>query len=176
MSPTIIDPLSYPGRIIRSVQAEFALGVDIPLPEETVGSLNWLSATPPEVVTKFWEDQLGKPKQRAVSPKGHQRVRGESIPETLRKAGWNIHAISLHQLMPHFGLGGNKWARRLVSGLPTTGVVSQVGVFPHSDKAKPPISTQMIWKSSSKRFQERAARASFGNAFPLWGRRFRRSS
>ena len=48
-------------------------------------------------------------------------------------------------------------------------VISQVGVFPHSEKAKPPISPQMMWKSASKGFQERAARTGFKNALPLWG-------
>ena len=52
---------------------------------------------------------------------------------------------------------------------PDYGVMSQVGVFAHSDKAEPPIPPQMLWANSSKRFHERACRSGFKNALPLWG-------
>ena len=94
---------------------------------------------------------------------------GRFHPRTSQEGRGNIQAVALHQLMSHFDLGWNKWVYRLTFGFPTTGIISQVGVFPHSDKAKPPISPQVMWKSSSKRFQARAARPGFKNALPLWG-------
>ena len=145
-SPAISDPLSYADRIIREAQAEFHLGVDVPLRQETTISLDWLSTTPPDGLSEFGADRLGKSKQLVVPSKGRQSVWGDSIPEPLRMDGRNIQAIALHQLMPHFGLGGGKWVCQLASGFPTTGVVSQVVVFPNSDNAKPPISHQMMWK------------------------------
>ena len=47
LSPAIADPLSYTDRILRATSAEFPLGVDIPLPEDVVNSLDWISPTPP---------------------------------------------------------------------------------------------------------------------------------
>ena len=70
-SPAIIDPLSYPDHIIREVQAESPLGVEIPLRVETIVSLDWLSTAPPEVVAEFWEARLGELNQLVVPSKGH---------------------------------------------------------------------------------------------------------
>ena len=103
------------------------------------------------------------------SSNGHREVWGDSIPEPLRQAGGNIQAAALHQLTDRCNLGGGKWVSQIIFGFPTTGVISQAGVLPRSDKAKPPISPQVLWKSSSKRFQERDARAGFKNAIPSWG-------
>ena len=86
-SPAITDPLSYTDRITRAVSAEFPLGVDIPLPEEVTCSLDWIASAPPEVVAKFWADQLDKLSTLVTDCSGHQGIWNDSIPEPLRKAG-----------------------------------------------------------------------------------------
>ena len=100
---------------------------------------------------------------------GRHEIRNDSIPAPLRQAGVKIQAVAIHQLMSHFNLGWGKWIPQLISGPPTTGVIRQVGVRPHSDKAKPPIPPKMVWGNSSKRFNERACRSGFKNALPLRG-------
>ena len=91
-------------------------------------------------MVKFRADQLGKFPTLVKDSRGPQRIRNDSIPDPLRKAGgWGIQSAALHQLMAKFGLGGDKWIRQAVFGFPTTGIMGQVGVFPHSDKANPQI-------------------------------------
>ena len=145
LSPAITDPFSYSDHIIRAVQSEFPLGAEIPLHEELKTSLDWISTIPPpEVAVKFWGDQLGKLTVLVNLSMGDRQIWNDSIPGPLRQAGGKIQAVALHQLT-HFNLGVDKWISQLIFGFPTTGAMSQVGVFPHSDKAKPPISPQMLW-------------------------------
>ena len=86
-SPAINDPVDYPDHILRAIAAEFPLGVDIPLPEEVTCSLDWIASAPPEVVAKFWADQLDKLSTLVTDCSGHQGIWNDSIPEPLRKAG-----------------------------------------------------------------------------------------
>ena len=77
----------------------------------------WIGFQPtslPEAVIRFRADRLGKWEDLANSAKGPRKVRGDSAPEPLRQAGGKIQAIAIHQLMPHFNLGGGKWVSNLI--------------------------------------------------------------
>ena len=65
-------------------------------------------------------------------------------------------------------MGGGRWITQLIHGFPTCGVISQEGVFPPTQKAKPPIPLSILWGSSKQRFQERSQNSGFKNAEPLW--------
>ena len=71
--------------------------------------------------------------------------------------------------MHHFDLGGDALIRQFVFGFPTTGFLSQSGVFQVPNKAKPPLPDASIWNSSVKRIRERARASGYRNADAMWG-------
>ena len=68
---------------------------------------------------------------------------------------------------PPFFLRGARWVSQLALGFPATGILSQQGVSPASEKANPPISIPSMWKSAGQRFRERSKASGFRNATSL---------
>lgn len=57
---------------------------------------------------------------------------------------------------------------QFIFGFPTTCTLSQEGISPFSERARPPMPPALLWKSSLKRFRERARASGHANAAPLW--------
>ena len=168
VNPDIQDATDYLGHIFKAVKADFPLTQPIAIPSEIKESLEWISTTPKEEVLKFWEGQFARLTRLFEQSASTQAKWDEAIPNELRGGACRIATVPLLALMRHFSLGGDRWVTQLVHGFPTCGIISQEGVFPTTQKSKPPIPLSILWKSSKKRFQERAKNSGFKNAEPLW--------
>ena len=91
-----------------------------------------------------------------------------ATPQAIKGAQSRSQAVAFHQLLHNFGLGGDNWIRQFIFGFPTTGFLSQAGISPASPKAKPPLPTAAIWRSSLKRFRGRSRSSGLRGADALW--------
>ena len=168
ISPEITDARDYLDHIHQAVRADFPLTADIPLPGELTASIDWISEVPTTAATEFWEEQLIALKN-LVSDAASTQVKWDSFrPPELGGAGGGARSVAILSLLRQFNLGGDRWMSQFIFGFPTCGIFSQSGVFPTCDKAKPPVSLSVLWKSSQKRFRERAKASGYKNAVPLW--------
>ena len=78
-------------------------------------------------------------------------------------------SVPLHQLLRHFGLGGDRWVSHFIVGFPTVGSFSQAWVYPLSDKHHAPVPVSAIWRTSANRFEGRVRASGFRIAHELWG-------
>ena len=155
-NPDIQDAINYLDRIGKAAQADFLLTRPISIPSEIHDSLDWIASETKEAVFNFWEDQLDRLTHLGLQADTTQTIWGDAIPPDLMGGACRISTVSLLTMMRHFDLGGEQWITQFVYGFPACGIISQPGVFPHSEKADPPIPLSHVWKSTRGRFQERA--------------------
>ena len=168
VSPLIEDPKDYIDHILRATRAIFPLTVDMPLPEEITESLTFLMYTEHSKIIEFWNDQILRLSELVKDSQPAQEKWNLSIPTEIKGAQKKFKAVAFHQLLDHFSLGGDRWISQFTFGFPTTGVFSQEGVFPNSEKSKGPAPISTIWKTCKKRFRERARASGFKNSKVLW--------
>ena len=167
-SPMIEHSLDYLDHIRQACAKNFPLSADVELPQEINDSLDWLMSTDNETIITFWDEQLAKLEYLVQECHQAQEHWFTATPLAIKGAQSRFQAVAFHQLLHHFGLGGKNWIRQFIFGFPTTGFLSQTGIFPASPKAKPPLPTTAIWRSSLKRFRERSRSSGLRNAEALW--------
>ena len=79
-----------------------------------------------------------------------------------------MKTLSHHFLLCHFELGGSRWIRQFNFGFPTTGVVSQTGVYKPDHTAPDPPSIESIWDGARGRFAKRAHSSGRLHGSELW--------
>ena len=92
-----------------------------------------------------------------------------SVPPALLGAQPRFFSVAFRQLLHHFGLLGDRWIIQFVFCFPTVGSFSQEGVSPLSGKHPAPAPVATIWRSSAKRFRERAMDSGYRRSQELWG-------
>ena len=168
VSPLITDPQNYIDHILKATRAIFPLSADIPIPQEIQDSLEFIMHGDPGAVVKFWDDQLMRLQSLTREAQPLQERWNDLIPPEIRGAQKKFKSVAFHQLLCHLSLGGDRWISQFIFGFPTTGVLSQEGIFPPSDMPKGPAPISSIWKTSVRRFKERARASGFKNAQVLW--------
>ena len=159
---------SYLDHIAQAVLQDSPLGASIPLPPEVMASVGWISTTDPLTARSFWSDQLVSLRRLVQDASFTQEQWFSSIPFELRGAQSRFCSVAFHQLLRHFDLGGDRWVSQFIFGFPTVGSFSQEGVFPLSEKHPSPSPVSSIWRSSVKRFKERARSSGYRFSQELW--------
>ena len=130
-------------------------------------SLAWATSADTDAIATSRGAQIGRSSSLVRGCLPTQEQWFNSTPESIRGEQARFQAVAYHQLMRHFDLGGADWVRQFIFGFPTTGILSQPGVFPASNTAKPPLPVSAIWNSSVKRFNVRDS--GYRNIDALWG-------
>ena len=138
------------------------------LPPEITESLERPISTDPSVITQFWDDQLLRLKKLVQDAQPYQDSWNLQAPTAIQGAHPLFKSVASHQLLINFPLGGDRWMLQYIFGFPTTGVLSQAGVFPFFEQARPPMPTALLWKYPIRSFRERARASGHTNADPLW--------
>ena len=159
------SPLEH---ISLALKQDFPLSAPIPLPTEAVASIDWISTTPPEEALAFWHEQRASLARLVRDAAPTQEAWFAAIPPELVGAQNHFCSVAFHQLLSHFGMGGDKWIAQFIFGFPTVGSFSQEGVFPLSDKHPAPAPVSTIWKSSVKRFAGRSRASGYRFSQELW--------
>ena len=166
--PSILESKDYLDHIRQAMEMEFPLTADIEIPPEIDTSLNWLATTDPSIVINFWDIQLVKLKKLVAAAASSQSKWNDLIPREIRGAQKKFKSVAFHQLLSHLNLGGDKWIGQFIFGFPTTGILSQEGVFPHNAKNTIPAQISSLWRTSADRFRQRSRASGFRNAEALW--------
>ena len=153
-----------------ALKAPFFLALHTPLPSSLSKAISFVSECAPELVTSFWEKQLGELTKLASDASDTNESWKKLIPTEIRPAAGKLNLPALMSLMDQFGLGGSNWLQQFLFGFKLTGVLSQRFAFPSAEKAgnSPILSPEELVKNSSTRFTERAAKSGFKNGSELW--------
>ena len=167
-TPPAFAAESYLDHIDQALKQDFPLSSPIPLPPEVIASLDWISTTDPKAVMAFWREQLSSLTRLVTAAAPIQASWASSVPTELLGAQPRFCSVAFHQLLHHFGLGGDRWISQFIFGFPTVGSFSQEGVFPLSEKHPAPAPVATLWRSSVKRFMERSRASGFRFSQELW--------
>ena len=158
VTPEILGESSYTDHVTQALSTEFPLTKEIPIPTEILSSAEWISSAPQGAILSFWKTQYVAIQQLVVDAAPTQAAWKGLTPQALWPATVKFQAAAFRQLLRRFNLGGDRWIGQFGHGFPTSGILSQEGVFPASDKPLPhPIHLKQIWKSPTTRFEERAS-------------------
>ena len=135
-SPLIGDPQDYIDHILRDTRAIFPLTVGMPLPEEITESLTFLMFTEHAKIIEFRGDQILRLSALVKDCQATQETWNLSIPTEIKGPQKKFKAVAFRQLLSNFSLGWDRWISQFTFGFPTTGILSQEGVFPASENLR----------------------------------------
>ena len=119
-------------------------------------------------LTEFWTVQLAKVREIVADAAAIRTQWEGASPRAATRKPPSVRTVALLRLMKGFGLGGDRWARQFVSGVPIIGEIEQTGVILRDTAKKPPPPIQAVWKRNSGRFQTRCRSSGALNARLLW--------
>ena len=168
VSMLISDASSISDHVMKSLDLEFFLAKDIPLPVETLTAMEFTLATPFPLQVDFWQDQLQRVKLVVEQASDLQNEWYSKVDQRIHTATGKVNFIAMMSLMDQFGMGGKNWLQQFVWGFPIVGDLSQSGVFPTDPNAVPAPDPSGLWAETTDRFKTRAKNSGWCNADHLW--------
>ena len=164
----VTDSKDIQGHVRKSVDLEFFLGKDVPLPQEIKESLEFLTTNDEVTTQRFWKEQLEMVRQIVSGASDLQKSWENDSPKSWGNYKVSIRTVALIDLLRKYDLGGERWARQFIYGFPIIGNIEQTGVYPREPKVTHPPDINQIWEHNMTRFQLRARASGALNADFLW--------
>ena len=165
----VTDAVAIADHVMKSLDMDFFLAKDIPLPEEISAAMTFMLSTPLSLQADFWKDQLARVKQVVEQAKDIQAKWYQQVDPSIISATGKCNFIAMMSLMGQFNLGGKAWLQQFVWGFPIVGDLIQAGVYPTDPETKPAPGPASIWNEAETRYQTRARGSGWPNADHLWG-------
>ena len=122
---------------MQALGARFPLTAEIEHPAQITSSLDWAKSAIPSEVRVFRGNQRSRLHALIAAAQPYQDIWNSAIPEAIRGARPRFKSLAFRQRLSHLGPGGDRWVGRFFFGFPTTGELSQNGVFSVSEKFQP---------------------------------------
>ena len=139
-----------------------------PLPREVTEAALFIRDTDQGAILRFCDRQLSGLEKLVLESEPPQVTWEGQIRPAIRHASGKLKTVALPQLPRYHGIGGQRRMCQFDNGFPITGDLSQIDVFPDSEKKVPSrISCSELSHSASPRFRERVAKSGKKNALQL---------
>lgn len=134
----IDDASSIDDHLRKSIEADFSLSQEIPLPSEVARSIRIVDGSSHMALRAWRKLQLDRAMGLVNSAADLQEFWNFPTPASIRSATGRLHTVALALLLKAFDLGGANWIEQFPYGFPIVSGLSQEGAYPRDTSRRPP--------------------------------------